>query len=1053
MKLAFKSAGRLGNKLLAVLAGCLLAALFASSAQATIGTYVSPATVNAPPGIPPQVDATNFVNNGVWNIETFVSGFSYPATPYQTANTLNYTNTGTMNSSIGWEFDYGPIGSISGRGWSANFFNGNGATIYGQDGPVEVTPGVAYTVAYLLVSATNIVNQGTLVADPYGEMVLSGSGVNLSRSGLEIVPISGNGGVNTSPTNFTPDTAVYDQYWMGGTNGPHAFLPSIWNGATVGSMNFNNVFQSGFETGFPCGAVVSGSTGSIFPSAADSYIANVHPFILITTNQDLVTTNMYLAYSNIVKQAIFVQVGDPNITPSVRFGPQVSPTNYFLPMAAQLLSYSTNLVTDALQPSTIYVEDNLAAVGTNGFLKVSTTVNLASPCPIPTFRPDSATVTRADIPPYYYLNGTTGLGVPPSDFYYFAGTETNLAPPYLPYTDTYSNQVASGRADYYGALIDNLASEAPAGYAQTNAPGKIKIYAQNLNLVKTRISSATEIDVAATNLVGSGGAIMDCQNLSYNLGSTNGSLNFVNLSLPIVDRVRGTVTEWSGLWTNYLISIYPNFITNSASSNGPIYLESDITNVVEVDMAITVVDASGLATTLPVTVQNLILHSPNMTVSDTVTVTNSMLFDGTSLTITNGGGITTSTGSGVSSWTTANAPKLLYFTNDGSLTIPIDAHFGDDTTNHYVSFANYGTINTGNEYVNSATFQGSGSQTVSAGYFLTTSTGKVENGSISAGNNVQFAATTLKLNQATISSGDELYFYVTGSLFDAGWTSGNQLFCNNGFDLAVKPATGDLLGTALETTTPVFANVDHYWSGIDKGNSSAGYTNNEAVGQLILNEGSDSEFSFHATGSTNAIYVDLLDLSHCPDFQDPTVLTIEPNFTIYYAAAKLPPTFTVPPNTNGIPQEPEEFLNGLFGGRLVWVSSFAGPNSSVYVVETNNNQVVSVLVNKALRYSKIIDSNGNGIPNYYDPYPFTLPSSLILSGAMVQSNTPPVKKFAISWTAVPNTVYQVQSSPSFVSASWTPLLNYTNTASTNVVVTVWDTNAVAGQRFYRVSHP
>jgi hypothetical protein len=209
----------------------------------------------------------------------------------------------------------------------------------------------------------------------------------------------------------------------------------------------------------------------------------------------------------------------------------------------------------------------------------------------------------------------------------------------------------------------------------------------------------------------------------------------------------------------------------------------------------------------------------------------------------------------------------------------------------------------------------------------------------------------------------------------------------------------------------------------------------------------DSEFVFHANSTSNAIYVDLLDLSQCPDFLDPNVLTIDPNFVIYYAAAKLPPTFTVPPNTNGIPQEPEEYLNGQLGGHLVWVNSFAGPNSSVDVLI--NGQ--TVLVNKALRYSKIIDSNSNGIPNFYDPNPFDAP--FVAQGALVQNNPPPAQKFAISWTAAPGIVYQVQYITDYSPAIWSPLLSYTNTGSTSVVATVWDTNAPSGQRYYRVSHP
>src|SRR5277367_5483666 len=80
MKPALKSAERLGKILSSSFIGCLLALPLAVSA--TQGTYVSPATVS---GSPPQVDATNFVNSGDWNIVTVPY-------PYQTTHTLNYYN-------------------------------------------------------------------------------------------------------------------------------------------------------------------------------------------------------------------------------------------------------------------------------------------------------------------------------------------------------------------------------------------------------------------------------------------------------------------------------------------------------------------------------------------------------------------------------------------------------------------------------------------------------------------------------------------------------------------------------------------------------------------------------------------------------------------------------------------------------------------------------------------------------------------------------------------------------------------------------------------------
>jgi hypothetical protein len=174
-------------------------------------------------------------------------------------------------------------------------------------------------------------------------------------------------------------------------------------------------------------------------------------------------------------------------------------------------------------------------------------------------------------------------------------------------------------------------------------------------------------------------------------------------------------------------------------------------------------------------------------------------------------------------------------------------------------------------------------------------------------------------------------------------------------------------------------------------------------------------------------------------------LQIDPNLIIYYAAAKV--GFT-PPKSNGISQLPEEYLNGQFGGRLRWVSDFAGPNSSTDVVI--NGQTVKV--NTALRNSQIIDSNGNGIPNYFDSNPFDV--SLLLSGSLVPANQTTGKAFLISWVAKPNIAYQVEFTTNSQLAVWQPLAKYTNHAATNITVSIWDTNVPTGgvQRLYRVGH-
>ena len=964
----------------------------------------------------PQVDAITFVNSGTWNIGT--SPFIY-----ETANTQNYTNSGSMTGSPGWQFDLNPS-STGQRTNSTIFFNDVPGTIQANDGLIvnPVTSQNPTRASFLVIAATNIINKGVLAASASGEIIINGSGVNLSRSGVGINPIVGVGSPS-SPTNFTPDTAIYDEYWVGGTN----FFTQNgdpWNGTTVESFTF-------FNAGAPCAMNTTAQIGPLFPSIYDSYTNGIGPFLLITTNMDLMTYNTNLVYSNIVHQAIFAYVTDPTIIPDVRFGPSLSPTNIYLPMVAHLVTTSTNVANGGTQTATLYVEDDLAAVYTNGALAKNLVIYPSSSCTDPTYRPNSVTVSRVDTKGYYTLGSSDNGPFPlPGTFFYDPLSFSNAAP--------------VGRVDAYSALVDNLAAEPVFGNTISNAPGRVDIYATDLNLSRVRMSASSEIVIQASNLVSSAGASMDCQNLSYNLGSTNGSLNITNLSVQFVHRLNGTVSEWSGLWTNYQVTIFPNFVTNAMATNAPFYTEMDVTNVTEMDLAITVVDAGALNTTVPVTVQDLILHSTNMVVSDVMNVASTLLFDGLSLTIN--GGITLS--DQLQSWNNSTAPSLRYFTNNGSLSMPETAIFGDDGPTNYLAFVNTGTISAFSETINSSSFQSGGSQTVSGGYSVTTTSGKVENGSIISGSGIDFTAATLKLNNATMTAAAELFLNVTGSLFDAGASSGNMLTCNNGFDLPVKPATGDLLGTELETITPMFAPVDHYWSGIDQGASPTGYNNNEAVGKLVLNEGPESDFLFHATGTSNAIYVDLLDLSQCPGFQDPEVLTIDSNFVIYYAAVKLPDSFKVPPNGSGVPQQPAEFLNGQFGGRLVWVPGYAGANSSEFCVVNGK----SILVNSALRHSQIIDSNGNGIANEFDQFPFD-PPPLVVSGAVVTNNNPPpAKQFAISWTAQAKTMYQVQYVTNLSPANWTPLLNYTNNATTSVLVTVWDTNAISGQRYYRVSH-
>jgi len=72
----------------------------------------------------PQVDATNFVNLGTINISTSL--------PFETSNTRNFTNSGTMTGGPGWFLDNGPAGNGQ-RSMAGSVVNLNPGVIQSRD--------------------------------------------------------------------------------------------------------------------------------------------------------------------------------------------------------------------------------------------------------------------------------------------------------------------------------------------------------------------------------------------------------------------------------------------------------------------------------------------------------------------------------------------------------------------------------------------------------------------------------------------------------------------------------------------------------------------------------------------------------------------------------------------------------------------------------------------------------------------------------------------------------------------------------------------------------
>jgi hypothetical protein len=273
--------------------------------------------------------------------------------------------------------------------------------------------------------------------------------------------------------------------------------------------------------------------------------------------------------------------------------------------------------------------------------------------------------------------------------------------------------------------------------------------------------------------------------------------------------------------------------------------------------------------------------------------------------------------------------------------------------------------------------------------------------------NIDFYANDLLIDPSVLSAEYTLNFTVTNNLSDAGIGSGNQFACQNGFNLWIKPQTGDLWGTTIASTAWLGAEVDHYWAGEDRGLSGAGFTNNAALGSLVLSPQSFYApyyplFYFSGTGAHNGMYVGTLDLSQL-GANITNMLEIDPSLTIYYAHALI--------NTNlihlGTNTPPEVYLD----------SQQFPPGTGGY-----------------LRYVKNFTALATAAPGA--PPNGKLSASYLKSGNQVQ----------FTLTGAPGRTYVVQASTNLV--DWVPI--YTNIAPINGLLQFTDPRAtIYPSRFYR----
>jgi hypothetical protein len=311
---------------------------------------------------------------------------------------------------------------------------------------------------------------------------------------------------------------------------------------------------------------------------------------------------------------------------------------------------------------------------------------------------------------------------------------------------------------------------------------------------------------------------------------------------------------------------------NNVVSNAPLGAPQD-TNSVTVPFYTFMVSASLTNQIAPqifnmsLRSTNVVLGTTNVLPTDVFNVVSNLFIDADNLTLLPSSYLYLTT---VGNTWQDYAPYLKNFTNNGVL---------DDQKSINLTFISHNRA-TGVEqpyksFVNTNRILCPGGDTIWSDYVENTGQINPTNGSviiqsttallrspgvITASNaDISIITGTLNVTNHIVRAGRSISLSVTNAL-NAGT---NVWSCGDGFNWFTTTApgfTGDMLLTTITNNAFAYANVYNYWNAQDRGASAAGYTNNAALGKLVLVGGLNSAFTFAPVDGNNALYVDILDL-------------------------------------------------------------------------------------------------------------------------------------------------------------------------------------------------
>lgn len=1042
-----------------LLCGAVILSLSVGDAKAADDTYQNDGVVTYPGALqsPPVIDATNFINNNTM-VVNYTTITLYTPNLFETSDTVNYTNNGLMMVNSGFLFD-NRSGISGSRTSSANFYNQGTISSGSVDNLDDPYQGFLYLFGIYpqcFINATNIANPGNITVGQDGRIQMLGKNIDLTRTALKVESNTANDagtgtfGLNTNFWDPSFDLGAgfaqsaffpVSPFFLTLTNS-EAYIEVTAQGASnsiiravfiqddsLANVSYNVYLGNSGGVGGDGTATIEWIGSYIDPASggvASNYLYLNNNYIRSTA------TNLFL-FNGIPDNFTFTASDVPidlGLAPTAAGFQDVfaagAVTNRYSYAEAQLISTSVDTnsipnhsVTNLPGRVEISAENNLKLA--NAVISGMNYMSIQSPYQ---FDGSQGATIRA---PYSDIN----IGVTNGFL-----SVTNLISASIPnwsgnvqaWSTRWLEEVGGVTNDYRVLIVrSQLNPQSPAVVQDLALHGTNTIVISDTFNIMRKFTADAKNLILTTNPVGNGATSFagELNVLSPNIFWASALPNLRNMTNDGAIRLQN-LAQFIG--TSNVVSATPSSpaiaafgVLSEAKTNLNVLAGNQTTIGTNKYAFVTSLNNAipnqvKIGTKFDASMSNLIAainHSSGSgSIYSSSTKTNPSVMAGvlsnhTFQVTARTAGVAGNTIVTTNSTVTTNLTWGGYVTLHGGTEAVVGSTNATTTSVAYDNLVNHGLISDQGTTANVNYFENTGIITNGSGSFnLQSQLGIFTGGSVYAGADVSIASANLLVSNVYIQSGRSLVLTIStnGYLTDGGFGNSNVWVTGGaagvGLSMPKRPAGGDLLGTTITNIAPTNKLVFNYWSSLDYGAVPAGYTNNQALGRLILaSYGSSPQFGqfyYTGTGVSNALYVDYLELTEqATNFNNGSIpeLVINSNLVIYYAQAVA--------NGTSVAKK----LNGLNGGHLRWVSNYVGNFSYTTIVYPDGT---TNKFNAALAADNAIDSDGDGTYNAYDPTPFFVDSQVNFALSVV-SNTPALK-LQFKWNSIPGATSYIQFS-------------------------------------------